>query len=126
VECVALLVGYGEFHDGSSTHTHVFREYPTVLIDLGVGWSQCGSCVVPCRFPPRPTRSPVRSLEVGGSTSKMLSADLLNKPSPKAASYARERGLSGGWSLVSLRELLDAVSTRILTNNIGLIAPAVG
>ncbi|WP_394338590.1 RNA-guided endonuclease InsQ/TnpB family protein, partial [Halorubrum sp. 48-1-W] len=31
-----------------------------------------GGCVVPCRFPPRPTRSLRSLLEVGGSTSKML------------------------------------------------------
>jgi len=72
VECVALLVGNGEFHDGGSTHIHVFRGYPTVLTDTGIGRSQCGGCVVPCRFLPRPTRSLRSLLEVGGSTSKIL------------------------------------------------------
>lgn len=39
VECVALLVGNSECHDGGSTHIHSFRDYLTVLFDLGVGRS---------------------------------------------------------------------------------------
>ena len=80
MECVALLVGNGEFHDGGSTHAYSFREYPTVLICLGVGRSQYAGCVVPCRFPPRPTRSLRSLLEVGGSTSKMLKSPTLRIP----------------------------------------------
>ncbi len=35
---------------------------------MGVGRSGCGGCVVPCRFPPQPTRSLRSLLEDGGST----------------------------------------------------------